>query len=368
MLEADALVSPRLERAPPLWSGEADEVLVCRQVRTETHDVKSFLFSPREKRGFRFKPGQFLTFAFEIDGGAVERCYTISSPPTRPDLVSITVKRVPGGPVSNWLHDRFGPGMEVAAAAPLGRFSMLEHPADSYLFLSGGSGITPLMSMSRSLYDLASGADIVFLHSARSPADIIFRSELELMGRHWHGFRPAFICEADAPHERWTGYRGRLTLPMLRLIAPDFARREIFTCGPAAYMAAVRALLGEADFDMRHYHEESFDFAVLDGDDAASDPSATRSAPTVPRYRIEFTRSRRSIECDGRTTILKAAQQAGMRLPSGCTRGLCGTCKSKLVSGEVDMQHQGGIRQREIDQGQILICCSKPQGDLVIER
>jgi ferredoxin len=83
---------------------------------------------------------------------------------------------------------------------------------------------------------------------------------------------------------------------------------------------------------------------------------------------VEFTKSRRVVEVPADTFVLAAARAAGMRLPSSCTRGLCGTCKSKLVSGEVSMQHQGGIRQREIDQGMVLICCSKPLSDLVIDR
>jgi ferredoxin len=131
-------------------------------------------------------------------------------------------------------------------------------------------------------------------------------------------------------------------------------------------MAGVRAMLGGAGFDMARYHEESFNFADLAPADAAVAPPA--NTDVVPTYRVEFTKSRRTIEVSADTHVLAAARAAGMRLPSSCTRGLCGTCKSKLVSGEVSMQHQGGIRQREIDQGMVLICCAKPLSDLVIER
>jgi ferredoxin len=117
---------------------------------------------------------------------------------------------------------------------------------------------------------------------------------------------------------------------------------------------------------MARYHEESFKFEDLAPSDAAVAPPANEDA--VPVYRVEFTKSRRTIEVPADMHVLAAARAAGMRLPSSCTRGLCGTCKSKLVSGEVSMQHQGGIRQREIDQGMVLICCSKPLSDLVIER
>jgi ferredoxin-NADP reductase len=349
-----------------VWDPERGDSLLCIAVRDETHDVKTFIFAADPARTFSFQAGQFLTFTFAIDGSEVNRCYTIASPPTRPDRVQISSKRVPGGEVTPWLHATLRPGMRVPVAGPSGDFCAALHPAAKYLFLSGGSGITPLMSFSRTMHDLAEPQDVVFVHSTRSPVDIIFRRELELMASRDPGFRVAAVCEADAPGEPWQGFRGRLSLPMLRLIAPDLAEREVFCCGPAPYMAAVRAMLAEVEFPTRNYHEESFDFATL----ARAEPQVAAEvlAAEPATFRVELTRSRRTVECGPGTFVLDAARAAGLRLPSSCTKGMCGTCKCKLVSGTVDMKHQGGIRQREIDAGMILICCSKPQSDLVIER
>lgn len=365
----DDFVGQALAPGLPEWNPDQDDVLVCRQVRDETHDVKTFIFSGRTPQFFRYRPGQFLTLDLEIDGVQINRCYTISSAPTRPYSISITVKRVPGGIVSNWLHDNLKPGGEVKALGPAGIFSCLEHPARKYLFLSGGSGVTPLMSMARSFHDVGGRPDIIFVHSARTPADIVFRDELELMARNQPGLRVTHVCEADGAGEPWGGYHGRLSARMLELIAPDFHEREIFTCGPGPYMSAVRQMLGDLGFDMSRYHQESFNFeemfaeAVPDGIDAPAPDEVS-----VPRFKVQFTKSRRDVECDAGVNVLDAARMAGMRLPSSCTKGICGTCKSRLLSGSVDMKHQGGIRQREIDQGMILICCSKPLSDLVIER
>ncbi|ODN69410.1 hybrid-cluster NAD(P)-dependent oxidoreductase [Methylobrevis pamukkalensis] len=358
-----------LDPALPLWDPEADDVLVVRQVRDETRDVRTFVMSPREPRRFSYRPGQFLTLELTLGGETINRCYTISSAPTRPGTVSITVKRVPGGPVSNHLHDTLKVGSEIRAVGPMGDFTFVEHPARKYLFLSGGSGITPLMSMARSLHDLSDPRDVVFVHAARSPADIIFRNELELMARNMAAFRFAPVCEADAAAERWTGYGGRLSLPMLKLIAPDLMEREVFVCGPAPFMAAVRAMLTEAGFDMARHHEESFDFGEL----ARAEPEVAAEVEAavdtgVKTYRVEFTKSKKVIEVAEDAFILETARKAGMRLPASCTKGMCGTCKSKVVSGSVDMKHAGGIRQREIDQGMVLICCSRPTSDLVIEK
>ena len=149
------------------WEPEEDDVLICRAVREETHDVKTFVFAPRHRRQFEFTSGQFLTFEFEIGGEIIHRCYTISSPPTRPDTVAITVKRVPGGPVSNWLHNEFQPGMMLKATIPMGVFSWSGMQATKYLFISGGSGITPMMSMTTAMYDAGRDPDIVFINCAR---------------------------------------------------------------------------------------------------------------------------------------------------------------------------------------------------------
>lgn len=354
----------------PFWDSEVDDGLVCVAVRDEAPDVKTFVFEGRNPSRFFYWPGQFLTFNFMIDGMRVNRCYTIASTPTRPHLISITVKRVPGGIVSPWLHATMQPGTLVRAVGPLGRFSFLEYPAEKYLFLSGGSGVTPLMSMARTHHDLANDADIMFGHFARTPADIIFRRELEMMSFHMPRFRAVSICEEDSPAETWGGMRGRISAPLLTLMAPDFMEREIFVCGPEPFMAACRDSLAELGFDMAHHHEESFTF-LSEPEPAETQPEDIPAAIAdgeLATFKVEFTRSKKIVVVPENGFVLDAARADGLRLPASCTKGLCGTCKSKLVSGRVDMNHQGGIRQREIDEGMILICCSTPLTDLVIDR
>ncbi len=357
-----------------IYSGEDDEVLVCQAVRQETADVKSFIFRCERSRRFSFMPGQFLTFSFEIGGETVHRCYTISSPPTRPHTASITVKRVAGGIVSNWLHETMRPGLRVVASSPLGEFSASRHPAGKYLFLSAGSGITPLMSMLRSFFDLGIDTDIAFVHAAPTPDDIIFQKELSLIAQQSPMVSLAFICEKDSASTVVTGYRGRLSEAQFLLITPDFHEREILVCGPPGFLATAKEILRQRNFDMAHYHEESFDFESLSPaeHDAVEVAEKSTAALTEAQHgivrRVEFSKSRRVIECPEDMTILDAARLAGLRLPSACTIGVCGTCKSKLISGSVAMEHKGGIRQKEIDAGMRLLCCSQPRSDLVIER
>lgn len=362
-----------------LWDGERDDSLICRAVREETHDVKTFILSAPEARLFRYAPGQFITLELEIDGVAIHRCYTLSSTPTRPDSVSITVKRVVGGTVSNWLHQHLQVGQRLRVLGPAGAFSCflpnapgpttaLPSPS-KYLFLSAGSGITPMMSMARAAHDLALDADIAFVHSARTPADIIFARELELMAQNQPRFRLGFICEQRGGQASWAGFNGRLNLAALRNIAPDFLERSVYTCGPTPYMAALRALLQEAGYDMARYHEESFSFEAMATTTPQAQLSVAPQASAAPaQFNLTFQSSAASIACGVDQTILGAARAAGMRFPASCTQGLCGTCKTRMVTGKVDMKHAGGIRQREIDQGFILPCCSKPLSDVVLER
>lgn len=387
---------------PPAWNSDLQETLTCIQVRVETHDVKSFIFSTPDSSGFTFQPGQFITLELEIDGESINRCYTISSTPTRPHTLSITVKRVPNGPVSNWLHDNLKAGDSVRVLGAAGEFTCVTFPADKYLFLSAGSGVTPLMSMSRAHYDLSDDRDITFIHSARTPDDIIFERELALIASNQQNFRTRFICERLGARRDWHGPTGMLSLSALTLMAPDFMEREIFVCGPAPYMKAVRAMLDAAGFDRQHYHEESFSFenlseevregvleAVLEAATVAHDDTvptaelevATLTPPTevaalalltesqeVTNFKVMFQKSAREIVCGAEQHVLEAARATGVRLASSCAQGMCGTCKVKLISGKVAMQHKGGIRQREIDQGMVLLCCSKPLTDLVIDK
>lgn len=384
MVDDNGLVKPAWETE--CWSESDQTELVCRKVLDITHDVKSFVFEAEAGRVFRFVSGQFVTLRVEVDGKQISRCYTISSPPTRPHTLAITVKRVMGGPVSNWLHDHVVPGTRVSALAPLGAFTLSGAQAAKYLFLSAGSGITPVMSMTRTLFDLGSDADILFVHSARTPADIIFRRELEAMAAVMPNIRVVHICEGDYPSERWAGLRGRISTAVLQSLAPDLRERVTFTCGPTPYMSEVRRILEESGYDMRNYHEESFSFEALptsgqlpqvsrDADETSAQPvleadtdsSSVSQDEAVTTYAVEFVKSGRTISCRTDESVLDAAFAAGLRPPSSCSQGMCGTCKTTMLSGEVDMQHNGGIRPREVAQSKILICCAKPLSDLRID-
>jgi ferredoxin-NADP reductase len=202
---------------------------------------------------------------------------------------------------------------------------------------------------------------VILVHHARSPADIIFRDELERMSGRHAGIRVVVACEAAAAHEPWTGHRGRISSAFVDTICPDLFERDIFICGPGPYMQAARTYALAAGALPGRIHEESYVFG------ATASPSVVASETSAVGYAVEFARSRRVVRCASTTSVLEAAAQAGLALPSSCREGACGTCKTPLLSGRVDMNHAGGIRPREIAQNQILLCCSTPATDLVVD-
>lgn len=343
-----------------------DQDMLVRQRVQVTHDVVTLVLEPTAPGTFAFLPGQFVTLVVDVDGSQVERCYTISSPPTRPHLLTVTVKRIEGGMLSPHLHDRLGPGDRVGVRGPGGDFSIAAHPAARYLLLSAGSGVTPTLSTVRAMADLAELDDVVVVHSARTPIDRACSAELDALAATHPGLRVVWVCEDDSPGSApWTGPRGRLDANLLAVQVPDVADREVFTCGPPGYMGATRQVLADLQVDPRRCHEESFTIddqagPIIALTEVADPPEAT--APTVT-----FGRSGRAIACPLGMTVLAAAAAAGVHLPSSCGGGLCGTCKSGLLSGRVEMSHQGGIRPREIAAGKFLPCCSTPDGDIVID-
>ncbi|WP_423815008.1 2Fe-2S iron-sulfur cluster-binding protein [Pseudomonas oryzihabitans] len=344
------------------WSSAEQKTLECCAIRVETADVKTFVFRCPDFVALAFEPGQFITLSLTIDGQRLSRCYTLSSTPTRPFSLAITVKRVPGGPVSNWLHDHLEVGSRLQASGPAGIFTPVGHPVRRLLYLSAGSGVTPLMAMTRAAFDLGSDPDIAFVHSARTPRDIIFRDELAHLQATQPGLRVFAICEAPGAEADWQGALGRLDLPLLERLVPDFREREVFICGPQGYMDAVQRTLQEGGFDLAHFHQESFTIG--------SPAAPAEIAPTAvgaALFTVTLARSGKVFSMAGDQTVLSAARRAGVIVPSSCGQGLCGTCKTALLEGQVEMRHAGGIRQREIDRGLRLLCCSRPTSNLVLD-
>jgi ferredoxin-NADP reductase len=345
------------------WTAEPwgdSEELECAMVIPETDDCATIAFRAPSGAWFDYKPGQFLTLDLPLPAGTIQRTYTISSSPSRPLSISITVKAQAGSLGTRWMLDHLKPGMRLRAYGPAGQFTSLRHPARKYLFISAGSGITPMMSMTTWAWDSGEMPDIVFVHAARKPSDIIFKNRLEQFAARVPGLQLRFTVEEVEPFSVWHGYRGRLNQIMLGLMAPDYLEREVFCCGPEPFMKSVREGLASLGYDMARYHEESFSAPALE-------EIPIQTAVPVGEVQLHFARSGKSADCVGTDTVLAVAKRTGLNIPSSCNFGLCGTCKVRKLSGEVAMVHNGGISDDEIAEGYILACCSRPMGAVELD-
>lgn len=389
--------SEKIEKSNPYWflkpqttvnstqatTVKQNELIVnCSQIIEENHDVKTFRFVTSPPTKFDYKPGQFVTLDLEIDSKSVKRSYSISSTPSRPHNLEITVKRVPApvdipdappGLVSNWLNDNLTVGSQIKISPPIGNFTCSDNPNRKFLFISAGSGITPMMSMSRWLCDTIPNADITFVHSAKTLSDIVFRQELELMASRNPYFQLAITLTGAEHNRNWLGYKGRLSEKIMKAISPDFKERTVYVCGPDGFREGVKAILRELEFPMQNYHEESFGSSkklkkvqAAVGDNT---PKHFHSAPfnTVPNNNnkinaVVFTKSQQEVVCDSEETILEAAQREGITLPYGCQMGACGQCKVRKISGEVSYEEDF-----DCEDEYVLTCVAKVKGNVVIE-
>lgn len=338
--------------------------LECVMIIPEANGVKTFCFKTADDSWFRYLPGQFISLELPMPGGPILRTYTLSSSPSRPLSISVTVRAQEGSVATQWLLENLKLGDRLRAYGPGGIFSFHNHPADKYLFISAGTGVTPMMSMTRWLFDDGIHTDVCFIQAARRPSELIFRSELERMAQRVPDIKVSYVVSEDDPYSAWTGYRGRMNQLMLELMAPDYMEREIFCCGPTAFMQSVRDILNVAGFNMNHYHEESFEAPIRteaeipEHNDVIPEETAAAS--------IRFAVSDIEAKCRQTDTILNVARSAGLNIPSACQFGVCGTCKVKKTAGEVHMVHNGGISDTDIAEGYVLACCSNPIGQVEI--
>jgi hypothetical protein len=343
---------------PESWGGREGVLLRCVEIRRETPDVLTFRFVRVDGGRLDFLAGQFLTLTLEIDGEILRRCYTIASSPFRSDSVEVTVKRQPGGRVSNWLHDRLDIGGVVHAAGAAGSFHYPSAPARRVLFLSAGSGITPMLSMVRWLADTGLEVDAVFHHSARRAEDRIAWGDLETLRGRLAGLKLSCnLTGEDAGGADQSCRSGRLDAGMLTEAAPDIAERTVFLCGPAGFMEQARRVLAELGVPEHRVLQERFDVAAS----APLDPAVSDGR------RVRFRRSGIEGVSGAGQTVLELAESLGIDVPQSCRSGICGSCRSLLQEGEVAAGTDVGLASGDAEQGWFLPCCSLARTDLEVD-
>ncbi|WP_444996259.1 FAD-binding oxidoreductase [Aliikangiella sp. IMCC44359] len=343
---------------------------VCVNVIEETYDVKTFQFKAEKEQLFHFKPGQFIGIQLEVDGEKHNRSYTIASSPTRPHLLELTIKREVGGSVSPWMHKNVKPGTQLELRGPAGRFNCMDIESDKVLLISAGSGVTPMMSMSRFWCDQAIDKDIQFINWARSTQDIIFRRELSLLDHQHSNFNVEVVCTQPGLSENWLGRRGRINKNLLADLVPDLNERTIFCCGPDGFMQQVKTCLEQLDFDMINYHDETFDPGGKKKAKLAAQKikiEAEANTSIAPLFNLTFAKSGQSVEVSNDKTLLESIEAAGVVIDSACREGNCGSCIVKKVSGETITENESGLDEESKKEGFILTCTTHLKSDVELD-
>jgi ferredoxin-NADP reductase len=344
------------------WRGQ----LRVGSIVTETPSVKTFRLAPTSNNRilpFTFVPGQFLNVAFWIGGARMNRSYSISSSPTQREYVEITVRREPRGAVSRHIDDLLKVGDQIEAGGPVGKFTFTGTEADSIVLIAGGVGITPVMSITRYLTEKSWEGDIFFIYTCRTPADFIFGREIAALQRLNPKLRVA-VTVSSAEGKDWKGLRGRINKESLTQVVPDLASRRIHLCGPPPMMDAIKSMLTELGVPPDHLKTEAF--GAVKPTPAAAGTTAKSPAPATGPL-VTFSKNGKSAKIHVDQTVLELSEELGIGIEFSCRVGTCGVCKTKMMSGEVDMEVQDALSADDKTNGIILACQAKPKGEIVVE-
>jgi len=321
-------------------------------IERQTGDTVTLRFPLSGDRPLRAKPGQFLTFDWVVDGKKLPRSYSISSSPLQTDYVEVTVKQQ--GTVSTFLNREAKVGLKVEAHGPFGQFYFDEGQHRSIVLFAGGSGITPMMAMLRYIEEAAADTEVALLYAVRTETDVIFREELNRLNQRLPRFRCTVV--ASRPGADWAGPRGRVNRALIEEQLGEIGQQTFFLCGPAGFVAGVKEILISLGVRTEQIRQERFTIGTPDQDRAAA-----------ALYPVEFARSGGKYECSSSDSLLSCAESHGIDIPSSCRAGQCGTCATRVLEGDVEMETEEGLDPALRAQGYRLLCVGRARGSVRLD-
>jgi ferredoxin-NADP reductase len=308
-----------------------------------------------------FAAGQFVTVLLNLGGQTHRRAYSICSAPGAGDDFAITVKRVPGGVVSTYLHDQASPGMALQVLGPSGTFRWTPKLPGDLVLVAAGSGITPIFSIAQAA--VAAGRRVALLYGNRTEADVIFRRELDdLQASHPGRFFVRHVL--SRPAQGWTGDRGRIDAPLLDawLSAVPWAgapETRFYLCGPEGLMSAAQRVIAGRQVDSGRILRERY----VSPHEGTPNPAAWQ----VQSMTVRSNGTMRTVRVQPGQTLLEAGLQAGLPFKFSCMMGGCAACKVKLRSGAVHMGEPNALTSAERDDGHALACIARPLEPVEVE-
>lgn len=324
----------------PLWSARELRGRVI-EVRRETEDSATLVIKPGWGFSLDYQPGQYVGIGLLMDGRWRWRSYSLTSSPVAGDrIITITVKAMAEGFLSTHLVGGVEPGTIVRLATPRGNFVMPDPAPPSVLFITGGSGVTPVMSMLRTQARRHQVGDVVHLHSAPTETEVLFGDELSELANTHDGYEVRL---------RITRTQGRLDLSRLDDEVPDWRERQTWACGPEGMLDEAERVWQAAGITDRLHLER---FAV------------SRAAPHGQGGTVEFQKSGKTVTADAATSLMDAGENVGIQMPFGCRMGICQSCVVPLLAGHVRDLRTG----TEYEPGnRIQTCVSAASGDCVLD-
>jgi ring-1,2-phenylacetyl-CoA epoxidase subunit PaaE len=344
--------------------------LTVKEITQETPDTQTFTFWHPIHQAINYKAGQFLTLIPEINGQKVRRSYSMSSSPNKDASIAVTIKRVDNGLVSNYLCDNLKVGDAIEVMEPIGNFVVEPNPTKvrTIICFGGGSGITPLMSIIKSVLPVEQETKVFLVYGSRNEENIIFKKQFEELEAKYQG-RFKILHVLSQPSYTWTGYKTRIhqasAVTFLKQdFAIDIAKAEYFLCGPEGMMEQVESAIKIFDVPQNQIHKELF-FSSPDQKEADDSEDSGLKEQTVI---LQYEGNEYKVLVKPHETILEAALRDDIDLPYSCQAGMCTACLGKCVSGKVQLDEEDGLTDKELQQGYILTCVAHPKtADVVIE-
>lgn len=348
--------------------------LTVREIIQETRDTISIVFDQPSGNPLQYKSGQFLTLILPVDGKEVRRSYSLCSSPFVDPYPAVTVKRVDGGLVSNWLADNLKAGLPVKVMEPMGQFTTEYAPERKrhLVMFAGGSGITPMMSIIKSILSQEPESIVSLIYCNRDIDSIIFKDALEEMQTKDEG-RLHVIHVLDNAPMNWQGYSGLLNHEMLTRLferVPDWGidNTTYLMCGPEGMMKNVESLLALRHIPKERIFKESFVQGIIDKDVKKEEVVVGGEELKTRVVTIRYDGQEYKVTVPPDKGILESALDQGIDLPYSCQSGLCTACRGKALSGKVKLDEEEGLSQSERDEGYVLTCVGHPlTDDVVIE-
>lgn len=329
--------------------------LRVKRVVQETRDTRSFVLDvpPDEQEPFAYRAGQFCTFRVRFGDEDLLRCYSMSSSPDTDQELTVTVKRVPGGRVSNWMLDEVAEGDVLTLTRPAGVFTLGPRTAPLVAF-SGGSGITPVISVIKSAL-ATTEREVRLLYANRDAASVIFATELEALARAHPG-------RLHVEHHLDVDQGFVHSDLVVRFVGPDTGA-DFYVCGPTPFMDIVEDALALLHVASEQVFVERFAFAgATRADVAPATPAGDAGHEAAPAETVVIVLDGRehTVHYQPGETFLETARRAGLRPPFSCEAGSCATCMAHVREGEVTMRVNNALTPEEVADGWVLTCQGFP--------